>query len=184
MLYTGIVHLPKERSPALAPGPYYLRPLEHCHSRASASERPTRAARGVVIECIDRARGHTRDIFAQTLPGTLSTTAKLTPFRHLTARGEHGSNPKRFTETASHELSLLYQLAHNVGQAGRTKTRTVEVIVACKRRSRTLTCESRAATHVVQQESRHAYLHGRSTSMQARRLMDWSVPHARASNTS
>ena len=68
----------------------------------SASERPRRAAQvlqvlGVVIEYMDRARGHTLDIFAQTLPGTLSTTAKLTPFRHFTARGEHGSNPKQTT---------------------------------------------------------------------------------------
>jgi len=132
---------------------------------------------------VDRARGHTLDIFAQTLPGTLSTTAKLTPFRHFTARGEHGSNPKRTTEPASHELSFLYQLAHHICQAGRTKTRTVKDSMACKRRSRTLVSESRAATHVAEQKSRHANLHDRATSMQARGLMDWSIPHSRASNT-
>ena len=77
----------------------------------------------MVIEYMDRARGHTVDIFAQTIPATLSTTAKLTPFRHLTTRGEHGPDPKRVTQTVIHELSLLYQLAHNVSQAERAKTR-------------------------------------------------------------
>ena len=70
---------------------YYLRPLKHCQSRALAGSHPHAPVWGVVVEYIDRARGPTLDFFTQTLPVTLSTTAKLTPLKHFTIRNENRS---------------------------------------------------------------------------------------------
>ena len=47
---------------------YYLRAVEDDQSRASARRRPHAAARGVVVECMDRACWATLSIFTQTLP--------------------------------------------------------------------------------------------------------------------
>ena len=86
---------------------YYLRPLKHCQSRATARVRSHATARGVVVEYMDRAQGHTVDFFAQTLPVTLSTTAKLTSLKHLTVRDEHTLDTKRTSHTSTYGNSWL-----------------------------------------------------------------------------
>ena len=50
------------------------------------------------------------DIFTQTLPGTLSTTAKLSSLTHFFTRGAHMLDHKRTTHSSICELSVLYQL--------------------------------------------------------------------------
>ena len=118
------------------------------------------------------------DVFAQTLPGTLSTTAKLSSLTLLSTRNVHVSDRKRNTTGSTRELSLLYQLTYDMNQAGRSKTRMGKGIPACKRHSRTLSFMSRAATAAAQQESHHADLHGCLTSMPASIPMEWNVPQA------
>ena len=62
-------------------------------SRASARWRRHGSARGVVVEYMDRARGHTLDIFTQTSRGTHTNTAKVTYFSYGgTYRDEHSAS--------------------------------------------------------------------------------------------
>ena len=87
----------------------------------------------------------------------------------------------RATRSASHGLFLLYQLPRDVAQAGRSKTRTVKGIPACKQRWRTLSCKSRAATTAEQRSSHHGDFHGCSTSMHASQTINWNAPQATTS---
>ena len=59
---------------------YYLRAVEHYQSRPEITGHPHASTRVMVVEHMDRARGHTVDIFTQTHRGTIHTTAKLTLF--------------------------------------------------------------------------------------------------------
>ena len=111
---------------------YYLRSVEVYPSRASARRPPHAAARGVVVEYMDRARGATVDIFAQTLTGTLSTTAKLSYLTNFFMRNTRMPDCKRARKTSIRGLSLQHQLPCDVSQVARSKTRTVQGIPACK----------------------------------------------------
>ena len=63
----------------LYPGPYLrVRSVKHWQSRASARRQPHAAARGVVVEYMDRARGYTLDVFAQTLATMLASPSAVT----------------------------------------------------------------------------------------------------------
>ena len=80
---------------------YYLRAVEDVMSRASARSRPHATARGVVVEYMGGAQGPTVGFFAQTLPVTLSTTAKLTSLKHVTVRDEHTLDTKLTSHTST-----------------------------------------------------------------------------------
>ena len=86
---------------------YYLRLRKDYQWRASARRRPHAAARGVVVEYMGGAQRATVDFFAQTLPVTLSTTAKLTSLQHLTVRDEHTLDTKRSSNTSTYGNSWL-----------------------------------------------------------------------------
>ena len=163
---------------------YYLRSVKVCEWRASARRRPHAAARGVVVEYMDRARGPTVDIFPQTLPGTLSTTAKLSYLTHFFMRDTCMSDHKRTRKSLIRGLSLQHQLPRDVAQAGRSKTRTVKGVPACKQRMHTLSCKSRAATVAGQRESHHGDCHGCFLSVDVSQLFEWNVPQARTSMAS
>ena len=124
------------------------------------------------------------DIFAQTLPGTLSTTAKLSYLTHFFMRDTRMSDHKRTTKTSIRGLSLQHQSPHDVSQAGRSKTRTVKGVPACKQRLRTLSCKSRAATVAGQRESHHGDLHGCFLSVNVSQPVERNVPQARTSMAS
>ena len=138
----------------------------------------------MVVEHMDRAQGPTVDFFPQTLPGTLSTTAKLTSLTVGSTRYVHVSDRRMNTQRSICEPSLLYQLGYGIAQARRSKTRTGKGHLARKRHSRTLSLVNRATTAAAQRESHHAVLHHCSTSMQARVVMEWSVSQARTSSGS
>ena len=70
------------------------------------------------------------DLFTQTLPGTLSTTAKLSSITLLSTRDMHMSDRKRNTRGLIREFFLLYQSNHSVNKAGQSKNRTVKRISA------------------------------------------------------
>ena len=119
------------------------------------------------------------DIFTQTLPGTLSTTAKLTSLTHFFTRGAYMLDHKRATHSSICELTVPCQLRWVVDEAGQSKICTAKGMKTWKQRRRTLSGKSRVATVAEQRESRHDELHGRSTSVHASQSIDWNVPRAR-----
>ena len=119
------------------------------------------------------------DIFTQTLPGTLSTTAKLTSLTHFFTRGAYMLDRKRTTHSSICELSVLCQLQWVVDEARQSKFCTAKGMNTWKQRRRTLSGKTRVATVAEQRESRHGELHGRSTSVHVSRSTDWNVPQAR-----
>ena len=128
---------------------------------------------------MDRARGPTRDIFTQTLRGTLSTTTKLSSLTHFFTRGAYMLDHKRTTHSSICELSLLCQLQWVVDEAGQSKICTAKGMKDWKQRRRILSVRSRVATVAEQRESRHGEFHGRSTSVHATQLIGWNVPRAK-----
>ena len=86
---------------------YYLRTESICQPLPYSRRRPHAASRGVVVEYMGGAQGPTVGFFAQTLPVTLSTTAKLTSLKHLTVRDEHTLDTKRTSHTSTYGNSWL-----------------------------------------------------------------------------
>ena len=94
-----------------------------------------------------------------TVPG-YSYVTEIQPHRQFSMADVDQMERKRKPKSSLRWLALLYQLPHDVAQPGPSKTHTVKSIPACKRRPRTLSCKSRAATAAEQRKSRHAELHG------------------------
>ena len=94
-----------------------------------------------------------------TVPG-YSYVTEIRPHTHFSMTDVDRTERKRTVRSSLSGLSLLYQLPRDLAQAVRSNTRTAKGIPACKRRPRTLSCKSRAATTAEQQESHHADLHG------------------------
>ena len=112
------------------------------------------------------------DFFAQTLPGTLSTTAKLSSLTHFFTRGAYMLDHKRTTHSSICELSVLCQLPRVVAEACQSKIRKATGMTTWKQRRRTLSGKSCMATVADQRESRHGDLQGRSTSVHASQSMN------------
>jgi hypothetical protein len=86
------------------------------------------------------------DIFTQTLPGTLSTTAKLSSLTHFFTHGAYMLDRKRTTHSSICEFFVLCQLQWVVAKAGQSKIRTAKGMTTWKQRRRTLSGKSRVAT--------------------------------------
>ena len=117
---------------------YYLRMESIYPTRPFPHTAPHASSQGVYVQYMDRARGHTVDIFTQTLPGTLSTTAKLSSLTHFFTRGAHMLDHKRTTHSSICELSVLCQLRWVVNEAEQSKICTAKGMKTWKTRWRTL----------------------------------------------
>ena len=109
-----------------------------------------------------------------------SYVTEIRPHTHFSMTYVDRVQRNRATRSAAHGLFLLFQLPHGVAQAGRSKTRTVKGIPACKQRPRTLSCKGRAVTAADQRESHHGNLHGCLLRVHASQMTKCNVSQARA----
>ena len=79
-----------------------------------------------------------------TVPG-YSYVTEVRPHTRFSMAYVDQTERKRATKTSICELSLQWQLIRAIEQAVQSKTRTVERLLACKQRPRTLSCKNRAA---------------------------------------